>query len=167
MPVRQATLDDVPHMVALSEAKRRDYEAHSPVFWRKAENSAQVQAAFFAKLLEQADWILRVHAQDDRADSVDGFIVGRLMPAPPVYAPGGKALLIDDFAVAGAALWETAGAALHAEVEHAARQLGAAVSITVSGAHDAAKRAALAGYGAALASEWYVHAIPADTDEGN
>ena len=42
-------------MVELAEAKRSSYESHSPVFWRKAENSAQIQSGFFSKLLGQQD----------------------------------------------------------------------------------------------------------------
>ncbi|MFT4246881.1 MAG: hypothetical protein QM581_02430 [Pseudomonas sp.] len=158
MSIRSAEQRDIPRMVELSEAKRASYEAHSPVFWRKADNSAQVQAVFFAKLLDQPDWIVLVHLRDE---VIDGFIIGRLMPAPPVYAPGGKACLIDDFAVADADLWESTGLALHRQLETRARQAGAVVSITVSGAHDDPKRSALLGAGAHLASEWYVHAIPA------
>lgn len=157
MAVRQAGQHDIPRMVELSEAKRAGHAQHSPVFWRKAGNSAQVQRGFFATLLEQPDWLLLVHEHDG---AVDGFIIGRLMPAPPVYDPGGNACLVDDFVVADDGLWGSSGVSLHQALEARARQAGAVVSITVSGAHDGPKRAALLGLGAQLASEWYVHAIP-------
>lgn len=158
MAVRNAVQQDISRMVELSEAKRASYEANSPLFWRKAENSVHVQGVFFAKLLEQPDWLLLVHEHNG---AIDGFIIGRLMPAPPVYNPGGKACLIDDFAVADSNLWDSTGTALHQALEAQARQAGAVVSITVSGAHDGPKRSALLGAGAHLASEWYVHTIPA------
>lgn len=159
MATRSATQHDISRMVELSEAKRTSYEAHSPVFWRKADHSAQVQSVFFAKLLEQPDWLLLVHECDE---TIDGFIIGRLIPAPPVYDPKGKACLVDDFAVADPTLWETVGITLHQALRAHAREKGATVSITVSGAHDEPKRSALRSAGAHLASEWYVHAIAAD-----
>lgn len=159
MTVRRAEPADIARMVELSELKRSDYEARSPVFWRKATNSAAVQAAFFATLLNQQDWILLVH---EHAAAIDGFIIGRVGPAPPVYDPGGKACLIDDFSVAYSTLWASTGTALHRALETQARLAGAVVSITVSGAHDGPKRSALRAAGAHLASEWYVHAITAD-----
>lgn len=157
MAVRNAVQQDIVRMVELSEAKRVSYESHSPLFWRKAENSAQVQSVFFEKLLEQPDWLLLVHEHEG---VIDGFIIGRLMLAPPVYNPGGKACLIDDFTVTDPSHWASTGVTLHQALEAQARQAGAVVSITVSGAHDGPKRSALLGAGAHLASEWYTHAIP-------
>ena len=49
----EATETDVAQMVALAEAKRTEYAAYSPIFWRKAEGSAEEQARFFA------NWQLR------------------------------------------------------------------------------------------------------------
>ncbi|MGO1071000.1 hypothetical protein [Lysobacter sp. CA199] len=67
--------------------------------------------------------------------------------------------MIDDFMVASPDLWGSVGIALRDEVETRARQAGAVVSVTVSGAHDVAKRAALLSSGARLTSEWYVNVI--------
>lgn len=158
MTVRKAEKQDVPGMVALSEAKRTNYETHSPIFWRKAENSAKIQAGFFLKLLETDEFLSLVHEENG---VINGFIIGRLIPAPPVYNPGGKACVIDDFAVASPSLWGSVGVALRNEVEARARQAGATVSVTVCGAHDQPKRQALTESGAHLASEWYVRPIAA------
>jgi GNAT superfamily N-acetyltransferase len=156
MLVRPASTQDLAQMVALSERKRIDYQPHSPLFWRKAEHSAQAQAGFFAHLLQQPDWLLLVHEQHGQ---LDGAIIGRLIQAPPVYDPGGKICLIDDFVVADPASWDSVGVALHRALQRCAAQAGAVATVTVCGAHDAPKRAALSGLGAHLASEWYVHTI--------
>jgi hypothetical protein len=41
-----------------------------------------------------------------------GFLIATLIPAPPVYDPGGRTCLIDDFVVIPAANWLTTGVEL-------------------------------------------------------
>jgi hypothetical protein len=128
------------------------------VFWHPAAGAAESQQKFFAGLVEDHSYICLVH--ESGAGGIDGFIVARIVNAPPVYDPGGRVCMIDDFMVATAALWSPVGNALHAEAERIAAQSGAVISVTVCGQRDQAKREELRSAGAEVASEWYVHAIP-------
>jgi hypothetical protein len=127
------------------------------VFWRPAANAKESQRAFFEKLVLDAEWICLVH---DANGLVDGFVMARVVPAPPVYDPGGKACVIDDFAVASSSLWPTVGIQLRDAAEQRAAHAGAVVSVTVCGQRDAAKRKALLDSGSHIASEWHIHSIP-------
>ncbi|HEY1684858.1 MAG TPA: hypothetical protein VGG19_08850 [Tepidisphaeraceae bacterium] len=156
MNLRRAVPADVPRMVELSTMKRLQYAAYSPIFWRPAVGADESQKKFFVPLVDDPSWICLVH---EAAGEVNGFVMARIISAPPVYDPGGKVCMIDDFVVAEPSLWESVGMALHMEAEKIAGQSGAVISITVCGEHDAVKRTALRGAGAQIASEWYVHQI--------
>jgi GNAT superfamily N-acetyltransferase len=156
MGIRKATSNDVPRMLELAAVKRSEYEAYSPVFWRPAANAKESQRAFFEKLVDDAGWICLVQDADGL---VDGFVMARVVPAPPVYDPGGKACVIDDFAVSSPSLWATVGAELRDAAERHAAQAGAVVSVTVCGHRDTAKRKALLDSGSHVASEWHVRSI--------
>ncbi|MEM8874669.1 MAG: hypothetical protein AAGD32_10465 [Planctomycetota bacterium] len=153
MPVRTATVDDVPHMARLAGEKRRAYEAYSPVFWRVAPDDIAIHARHLEKVLGDADRICLID------DALRGFVIGSVVDPPPVYAPGGKALMVDDFVVANPAWWETVGKALRNELHRRAAERGVAVSITVCGHQDEPKRTALRNAGATVASEWYVQPL--------
>jgi GNAT superfamily N-acetyltransferase len=150
--ISPARPDHVDAMVALSEAKRTQYAAYQPHFWRKAENSAAVQTPYFYELLAR-DSILALVAQDGEA--VVGFVIAAVIPAPAVYDPGGPTCMIDDFCVADPELWATVGRDLLTAATTAARNRGAAQVVVVCGHLDQPKRAALAAAGLTLASEWY------------
>jgi hypothetical protein len=154
--IRCARPDDIPAMVALSEQKRIQYQEYQPLFWRKAADSKEKQLPFFERLVASEQTIVLVHEQ---VGLVDGFVIAALVDAPPVYDPGGKTCLIDDFAVADAAIWETAGAALLAEACREGKARGAVQSVVVCGHRDEPKRAMLAAAGLSIASEWYVGAL--------
>ena len=156
MGVRRATSSDISQMVALSAKLRAEYATYSPVFWRPAANASAAQEKYFASLVDDPALICLVH---QAAAGVDGFIIARVVSAPPVYDPGGKVVMIDDFAVAEPSLWQEVGMALHAETERIAAQQGAVLSVTVCGERDIAKRTQLRHAGAEVASEWYVRRI--------
>ena len=143
-------------MVKLSTAKRRAYEHYSPVFWKSSLQAEEKQSAFLAQQLSDASCICLVHEQDDQ---INGFIVAKLVAAPPVYDPGGSACVIDDFAVSVPQLWRSVGTSLKKEAEAKTKTLGAAVSVTVCGFHDKDKRNALDESGSRLTSEWYVREL--------
>lgn len=149
-------------MVELSTLKRLQYEAYSPIFWKRAADAAHLQQEFFVGLVGDPAVICLVH---EAADGVDRFIIARVVSAPPVYDPGGNVCIIDDFMVAEPSLWTSVGVALHAEAERIAAQRGAVISVTVCGERDVPKRTALRGGGAHVSSEWYVHKI-ADPNGG-
>ena len=89
-------------------------------------------------------------------ETLVGFIIGHLVPAPAVYAPGGPTCTVDDFTVGQAALWATVGVELLYAVKNEAGQRGASQLVVVRAHLDEAKRAALASCRLAIASEWWV-----------
>jgi GNAT superfamily N-acetyltransferase len=150
--IRNAEPGDVPRLVELSEQKRIEYERYQPTFWRKAADSREKQTPFLAHQIRRENVIALVH---DLGAEIDGFVIATLMPAPPVYDPGGLTCLIDDFAVAEGSAWQSIGAALLHEVRREAAARGAVQAVVVCGHRDVPKREMLAGSGFTIASEWY------------
>jgi hypothetical protein len=126
------------------------------MFWRPASGSREAQRSFFEKLVASGESICLVHDADK---VLNGFIIGTVISAPPVYDPGGKVCMIDDFVVSESSLWSTVGVALRDETERRAALAGAVLSVTVCGQSDEAKRQVLLESGSHVASEWYVRAI--------
>ena len=158
--IRPATAADLPALLDLAESRRREHECHQPTFWRPAPEARAAQAPCFARLVGDDRAIVLVHepASASAPSEVDGFLIGRLADAPPVYAPGGPALVVDDFAVAAPQLWPTVGRALLEEASRRARGIGAAETVVVCGRADVAKREMLASLAFSPASEWWVRA---------
>jgi hypothetical protein len=52
------------------------------------------------------------------ADRVQGFVIARLVPSPPVYEPGGTTCLVDDFTVADVQMWPEVGPCSSIERAH-------------------------------------------------
>jgi len=88
-----------------------------------------------------------------------GFIIGKLIPAPEVYNPGGLTLMIDDFCVRSENLWQSVGHRLIEETKAAAKSRGATQILVVCGAHDLPKRKFLSEQNLQVASEWFVGGI--------
>jgi DNA-binding transcriptional LysR family regulator len=152
--VRGARQDDVAAMVELSERQRQIDEARFGLrFYRKAADSHEKRTSFFASLLTREQVIVLVHERDG---AIDGFAIGMVVDAPPVYDPGGLTCLVDDFVVLPAEEWATTGPAIPQEVNRLARERGAVQTVVVCRRLDEAKRAALTGQGLTLVSEWYV-----------
>jgi hypothetical protein len=154
--IRRAGTADVPRIVDLSERKRTEYQEYQPRFWRKAADSREKQIPYVTGLLERENVIALVH---ERGGIIDGFVIATVVEAPPVYEPGGKTCLIDDFAVGEPEDWPIAGAALLAEANRRAKALGAVQTVVVCGHRDAPKREMLAAAELTIASEWYVREI--------
>jgi len=79
-----------------------------------------------------------------------------LIPAPPVYDPGGLTCLVDDFVVREPEAWDQVGASLLRAVNQLARERGAVQTVVVCRRLDEAKRATLADQGLTVVSEWSV-----------
>lgn len=156
MHVRTAEPADVGAMARLADRKRRQYAAYQPVFWRLAPSARTHHEAFLATLVDDRAVVSLVGVLDG---VVRGFVVGRLVPAPPIYDPGGPSLYVDDFVVARDADWATVGAALLRGVRQHGRARGAAQVVVVAGALDTAKRRLLADADLEVASEWWVAPI--------
>ena len=143
-------------MVRLSEIFRKSLSTFSPILWRMAEGSFESQAAFFRRLLSFEDTIAIVAERDSE---LEGFVIGRLQEAPPVYDPGGPVLLIDDFCVASEAEWPTVAPQLLEAVEQRARSQGAVLSVVICPRRGAAKRRFLDEQGFDVTSEWHIRAL--------
>src|ERR1700722_11989234 len=92
--IRQAVADDVPQMVALSAAKRIEYQAYAPTFWRMAEDASEKHAPFLASQISEESAICLVN---EFGGKITGFIIAKITAAPPVYDPGSLVCIIDDF----------------------------------------------------------------------
>jgi GNAT superfamily N-acetyltransferase len=154
-PTRRAAHDDVDAVAALAARRRREYELRQPQFWRQAEDALARHTSYLHGLVDDPDHLLLVVGA---VAAVQGFAIGRLVPAPPVYDPGGLTCLVDDFAVEDAAAWEPAGLALLRDVSDAARRRGAVQVVVVSGRHDEPKRRLLEAGGLVPATEWWLGA---------
>lgn len=152
--VRRAEAADIPAMVDLSEQKRTQYQAYQPLFWKKAEDSREKQAPFFEAQLGRDDVIALVHL---RNGTMDGFLIARLVPSPPVYAAG-LTCLIDDYCVSDDDWSGTAKALLDAAAQEAVER-GAVQAVVVCGHLDEPKRQLLSESGHTIASEWWVRPL--------
>jgi ribosomal protein S18 acetylase RimI-like enzyme len=155
MMIRRAVEDDIPGMVDLMDARRRLYETYQSTFWRPSPDANSLQMKYFETLVSKKDEIVLV-CED--AGAFRGFIVASLIEAPPVYDPGGKTCVIDDFAVTGND-WDGTGRALIREALRLARAAGAVQGVVVCGHLDEAKRAFLRSEGLSIASEWFVKSL--------
>src|SRR3954447_13889390 len=154
--VRPATHEDVDAVAALAALRRHDYEAHQPRFWRQAEDAVERHTAYLHGLVDEPDHIFLVSVDETR---VSGFVIGRLVPAPPVYRPDGLTCLVDDFAVESPDAWQVLGPMLLRDVSRAAGARDAGPVVVVSGRHDQPKRRALEAAGLVPATEWWIASI--------
>ena len=156
--VRTSQLSDIDAMVSLSKAKRMLYEKAQPQFWRYAgKEGDNTQRQWFKQLLEDKNHVMFTAESDTQ--EILGFIIGKLMPAPEVYNPGGLTLMIDDFCVQSENLWQSVGHELIEETKAAAKAKGATQILVVCGAHDYPKRKFLSEQNLSIASEWFVGGI--------
>jgi GNAT superfamily N-acetyltransferase len=156
--IRTSLLSDTLAMVALSKAKRLAYEKDQPHFWRYAgAEGDNKQRQWFTELLEDKNYVMFI--AESSAKEILGFIIGKLMPAPEVYNPGGLTLMIDDFCVQSENLWQSVGTRLIATVKAAAKDKGATQTLVVCGAADLPKRKFLSEQNLQVASEWFVGGI--------
>jgi hypothetical protein len=123
------------------------------MFWRPAPGAKEKHAAFLDQLVREEKSFVFVSEQ---SGSISGFITGRLVPPPPVYAPGGPVCLIADFVVADAERWPELGAALFERLEETALTAGAVLTVTVCGVADRQKLAMIEAVGAEPTSYWCV-----------
>lgn len=145
-------------MVSLSKAKRLAYEKAQPHFWRYAgEEGDNTQRQLFTELLENKNYVMFTAESDTQ--EILGFVIGKFMPAPEVYNPGGLTLMIDDFCVQSENLWQSVGHELIEETKSTAKVKDATQILVVCGAHDNPKRKFLGEQNLSIASEWFVGGI--------
>lgn len=151
--VRKADQEDLTSVLDLAAKRRVEYAEHQPRFWRPAEDAWARQSDFFGSLFSDPDVCFLVAGD---SGELAGFVVVRLVPAPPVYDPGGPTCLVDDFVVEDPSDWATVGAELIDAARAWALERSAVQLVVVTGQHDLAKRKALVSAGLAIASEWWV-----------
>ncbi len=151
--IRAATIDDVPAIVDLAAQKHEQYREYQPVFWRLAADATEKHTRFIKSVIHKNQAIVLVHTC---GGAVDGFVIANVMNAPPVYDPGGKTCMIDDFMVAHPQEWSTVGVALVERAAAEAKARGATQTVVVCGHLDEPKRGALRAGGFSIASEWHV-----------
>ena len=151
--IRTAENCDLEEILNLANAKRLEYEIYQPVFWRVAPDAIAQHSDYLASQIADEKVITLVATSESK---VVGFVIGRLVPVPPVYNPGGLTCSIDDFVVNESHLWETVGADLLHQVRKAALSRGAAQVVVVCGHLDEPKRKALENSSLTIASEWWV-----------
>lgn len=150
MKITKATKKDISSMVALSAAKRADYEKTQPTFW-KAHPSADInQIQWFESLLAKKDYLIAVAHKEE---VVQGFIIGHIIDAPEVYEPGGKTLYIDDFCVLKK--WQMAGKALLDYIIDASKGYDCCQALIVCGSHDVTKKLFIEEQGYSCISQWF------------
>ena len=153
LTIRPARADDLEPIVALADDRRTQYAEYQPVFWRPTPDAAARQRPYLESLIADVTVITLVAISDE---TLVGFVIGHLVPAPAVYNPGGPTCTIDDFACDQPASWATVGVDLLSAVRQEARQRGAAQLVVVCGHLDQAKRTALENCRLTIASEWWV-----------
>lgn len=127
--VREAQPRDVAQMAALTQAGRTEYS-------EIGRNNTLVMVC------EEAQIIL-------------GYVIGLVVPAPPVYDPGGQTCLLIEFLVKDSNDWSTVGKVLLEEIAQRAKALGGVQIVVVCDAANLPKQAMLQTAGLTIASEWY------------
>jgi hypothetical protein len=131
--VRRATSSDLGAIVTLVSAKRAQLESFEPVAWHPSEHAPAMTEEFFRMQVGEQGPIFLVATDGAR---VIGFINAVLQPAPPVYDPGGKSIMIDDFAVIEGDAGDEAAMALLDAALSEGRGRGAVQVIIVAAAKD-------------------------------
>ena len=152
MEIRKATASDLEAIVVLVEHNRRQLQKYQPTFWHKATNSAETTRSFFTKLLPEQETFFLVALEGAQ---LQGFLIARKFPAPPVFAPGGDTYLVDDFCVLEPHHWLSVGEALLSHVSTLIHEAGAAQIVVVGADRDLAKAEMLRRSDLSIASNWW------------
>jgi ribosomal protein S18 acetylase RimI-like enzyme len=150
--IRKAIASDLDAIVVLVERHRRQQQKYQPTFWRKAAHSAEVTRSFFTRLLSEQETFFLVATE---GSELQGFLIARKFPAPPVFAPGGDTYMIDDFCVLEPHHWLTIGEALLSHASTLIHEAGAAQIVVVSADRDLAKAEMLRRSDLTIASNWW------------
>jgi GNAT superfamily N-acetyltransferase len=152
LDVRKAETTDIEAAVELAERSRRQFQKYQPTFWRKAANSAAATETFFTRLLAEPDTFFLVAIEGSR---LEGFLIARKFPSPPVFDPGGDTYLIDDFCVLDPRLWLSVGEALLSHVSTLIHEHGGVQIVVVSADRDLAKTEMLRRSDLTIAANWW------------
>ena len=151
LTTRVARPEDVPAMVEMAEARRRQYQTYQPVFWAKAEQSAGMSQMWFAHLVGLKDADVLALEEDGE---IAGVAIIERIPVPPVYK-GKSAIKLDDFYIRDQSRWDELGHALLEGVRALAKEREWDMLIVVSAQLDEARNDFLEREGLSVASVWY------------
>lgn len=154
--IRSASAADVQAMAQAMADKRKQLEMFEPVMWRPSEAAAQMTPAFFTHQVGQHNVVARVAESGGR---FVGFVIGVIQDAPPVFSPGGKTVLIDDFVVTDGPDADEAGSALLDAVMSEGRARGAVQIIVVVAARDERATRWLEAKKLHVASQWWTRTL--------
>jgi len=130
------------------------YSLVQPLFWKPASNANEVQYEYFTGLIKEKSTLGYVFK---RGKSIEGFIIGEIYPANPLYK---KVHLckVDDYTVRDEQ-WETVGKQLLMALQYDALAKGADYLYIVSGYHHIAKMKLLSELGLKKVSDTWTGAI--------
>lgn len=155
--IRPASLADADTAADFAVVKRAEYERYSPVFWRRAADARAKHQPFLAHCIRSTGF---ASFAAERDAEVLGVIIANTRGGPPPFAGDAAASwFVDDFFVADASLWRTAGRALLDRVAEEAVADGAARLIVVCARQDAEKRSFLVDAGYDTAAFWWVRSL--------
>jgi RimJ/RimL family protein N-acetyltransferase len=155
--VRPARPDDAAPAAAWAEAKRAEYARYSPVFWRPAADARAKHQPFLRFCIQDGDFAA---FSAEAGGALVGVALANHRGAPaPFRAEQAPTWFVDDFYVADAAHWPTAGLALLMAVGEAAGAAGAARVVVVVAQRDEPKRALLRSAGYTLEAAWWTHPL--------
>lgn len=139
--LRPATAADVPRLLELGEAKRREYQTYSPTFWRISATPREAFAPFVQSQIEKSEHVALVHEENWE---VDGYLIAD------------RDGYVDDYTVASPELWPMVGAGLLTAASRELRRRGIENLLVVCGRGDGPKRTALMSLGLRSTRKWYV-----------
>lgn len=139
--LRRAVAADVPRLLELGEAKRREYQTYSPTFWRISATPREAFAPFVQSQIEKSEHVALVHEENWE---VDGYLIAN------------RDGYVDDYMVASPNLWPTVGAGLLTAASWQLRRRGIETLLVVCGRGDGPKRTALMSLGLRSTRKWYV-----------
>lgn len=154
--IRSASAADVQAMAQLMVEKRKQLEMFEPVMWRPSDAAPQMTPPFFTHQIAQPNVVARVAESGGR---FVGFVIGNIQDAPPVFAPGGKTVLIDDFVVVDGPEADEAGSALLDAVMSEGRARGAVQIIAIAAARDERATRWLESKKLHVASQWWTRTL--------
>lgn len=108
--IREARRSDLDRMVDLTSCYRQRLVELEPQYWRPSARARFWTRTFFSWLMLRKSWIWVA----ERTGLVIGFVIALPKAPPPVFSPGTKTALIDDFYVdPGESFAEIAGILLN------------------------------------------------------
>jgi hypothetical protein len=150
--IRSALRTDIDRTVDLGVQQMHRLESHRNPFYATGPGLADYLRAAYSGLIETADAVALV---EESPKGLEGFLLGKLVNAPPVYDPGGRVCLIDHFWVEGSASWPTVGVGLVGAANTRIRELEGVLSRIECQWKDEGRRMFLSSNGFTVASDWY------------